>query len=519
MSRAKYKGKTVSPHKLSASNLAGKSTENTPPPESPENGMGVLSCILQEANQEGGGETEMLDHLCSADFRDLRCREIYAAFLHLQHKGQPLDIICLDKILSDDGLRDYARLLLLEAPSPAQFPVYLDELKKATARYELWQFGQYALKLSSDPDRSPDTLFTELQERMPGADFGESTSFPNIINAADLQKMDIPTPPEVISGTLHQGGKMFISAPPKIGKTWLLMDLAISVSNGIKWWGKETTQTGVLYINFELEQWEVKKRLSKILAAKQEGNLDQLDILSFKGVPVDVESLRSHLRRQLKRKSYGLIFVDPIYKVYGERCENSASDMADLMNHIGAIIKEFNTGVVFVAHQTKGNQSGKETRDRIAGSGVFVRDPDSLVYVSEHEEEGCYTVSSITRSFPPQDKFVMRWEFPLMVREDDMNPERLKARRSGNPAKHHKVEEIMAHVPASEPIDKNLLRENANMAKIAVNNINPLIEKAIKEGLLYEHSIPRSGTCPKKQIARYPQELQRDLHDSQDLNA
>jgi len=518
MSRAKYKGKTVSPHKLAALNFTGKTAEDTPPPESLGGQEGALSCIMQEANQGGGGEAEMLDQLCSANFRDPRCREIYAHVLTLQEEGRPPDIMWLDKKLSED-LRDYARSILETAPSPANFPRYLEDIKDATTRYEWWQFAQYAKQLVNDTNRSPDTISADLQERMSEFGPGESPSFPSILNAADLQKMDIPTPPEVISGTLHQGGKMFISAPPKIGKTWLLMDLAISVSNGIKWWGKETTQTGVLYVNFELEQWEVKKRLSKILAAKQEGNLDQLDILSFKGVPVDVESLRSILRRQLKQKSYGLIIVDPIYKVYGERCENSATDMADLMNHIGAIIKEFKAAVVFVAHQTKGNQSGKETRDRIAGSGVFVRDPDSLVYLTEHEEEGCYIVSSITRSFPPQDEFVMRWEFPLMVREDDMNPERLKARRSGNPAKHHSVEEIMAHVPHDKPIDKNELRGKASKAKIALNKINPLIDQAVEEGLLYVHLIPRSGTCPKKRLARYPQEQQQDFHDSHDLNA
>ena len=280
----------MSPHKLAALNFTGKSTEDTPPPESLGGQEGALSCIMQEANQGGGGEAEMLDPLCSANFRDPRCREIYAACLTLQEEGRPPDIMWLDKILPED-LRDYARSILETAPSPANFPSYLEDLKDATTRYEVWQFVQYAKQLVNDTNRSPDTLLADLQERMSAVSSGESPSFPRIINAADLQKMDIPTPSEVISGTLHQGGKMFISAPSKIGKTWLVMDLAISVSNGIKWWGIETTQRDVLYIGFELDEWEVKKRLSKILAAKQEGNLDQLDILNLKGVPVDVESL------------------------------------------------------------------------------------------------------------------------------------------------------------------------------------------------------------------------------------
>ena len=106
-----------------------------------------------------------------------------------------------------------------------------------------------------------------------------------------------------------------------------------------------------------------------------------------------------------------------------------------------------------------------------------------------------------------------------MVRDDTLNPDHLKERRDPNRAKEHSVEEVMAHVPVDEPIDKNTLRDKVNMAGIALNKINPLIEQAVEEGKLYEHLIKRSGSCPKKQLARYPQELQGDLHDSHDPHA
>ena len=77
----------------------------------------------------------------------------------------------------------------------------------------------------------------------------------------------------------------------------------------------------------------------------------------------------------------------------------------------------------------------------------------------------------------------------------------------------------MAHVPHDKPIDKTVLRQKANKADIAINKINPLIDQAIEEGLLYEHSEKRSGTCPKKRLARYPQEQQQDLHDPHDTHA
>jgi hypothetical protein len=178
--------------------------------------------------------------------------------------------------------------------------------------------------------------------------------------------------------------------------------------------------------------------------------------------------------------------------------------MADLMNHIGAIIKEFKAAVVFVAHQTKDVQSGKETRDRIAGSGVFVRDPDSLVYLTEHKKEGCFVVSRILRSFPPQDEFVVCWNYPIMTREDVADPTHLKLRRNANQSKHFTVEEMIAHVPVNKPIAKNQLRTKANEAGIPWGRINGLIDQAIDEGKLHSWEERRSGTRPRIIISRKP---------------
>ena len=223
---------------------------------------------------------------------------------------------------------------------------------------------------------------------------------------------------------------------------------------------------------------------------------------------------------QIPRHDLGLIIIDPIYKTYGDRDENRVSDIASIMNELEYICREGDVALVFATHQTKGNQAGKESIDRISGSGAFARDVDSGLILTAHEEEGCYTVeASILRNFPEFDPYVLQWECPLMNPNYDLDPERLKARRSSNPARHHTVEEIMAHVPVSEAIDKNVLRDNANKAGIALNKINPLINQAIEEGLLFEHLVKRSGTNPLKQIARFAQSLETDLHDPHDPHA
>jgi hypothetical protein len=91
--------------------------------------------------------------------------------------------------------------------------------------------------------------------------------------------------------------------------------------------------------------------------------------------------------------------------------------------------------VVLAGHFAKGNASAKETIDRISGSGVFARDPDSLVVFTKHEEEGAFVVEMVLRNLPPVKPFVVKWQYPLFVREGSLDPARLK-QVGGRPPKH-----------------------------------------------------------------------------------
>jgi RecA-family ATPase len=71
--------------------------------------------------------------------------------------------------------------------------------------------------------------------------------------------------------------------------------------------------------------------------------------------------------------------------------------------------------IAFGAHYSKGNQARKESIDRVGGSGVFARDPDSLLNFTRHEERDCFTVEMTLRNHPPQKPFVVKWEYPCFA--------------------------------------------------------------------------------------------------------
>jgi hypothetical protein len=100
--------------------------------------------------------------------------------------------------------------------------------------------------------------------------------------------------------------------------------------------------------------------------------------------------------------------------------------VAVLCNQLERIAERTGAAVVYSHHFTKGNQKKKAAIDRMSGSGVFARDADSIITLTEHSETDCYTVEMILRNLPQQPSFVVQWVYPVMVEREDLDPEDLK---------------------------------------------------------------------------------------------
>ena len=79
--------------------------------------------------------------------------------------------------------------------------------------------------------------------------------------------------------------------------------------------------------------------------------------------------------------------------------------------------------VVYAHHFSKGRQTKKKAIDRLSGSGVYGRDADSMILLTDHTQSRCFTVDLILRNLPPQDSFVVEWKYPVMVERIDLEPE------------------------------------------------------------------------------------------------
>lgn len=192
--------------------------------------------------------------------------------------------------------------------------------------------------------------------------------------------------PCLIKDVLRQGHKMLLAGPSKAGKSFLQIELCISIAEGRPWLGWPCTKGRVMYVNLELDRASCLHRFQDVYRALgwRPSSLNNIDIWNLRGKSVPMDKLAPKLIRRAAKKDYIAIIIDPIYKVItGD--ENSADQMAKFCNQFDLICTELGTAVIYCHHHSKGAQGGKRSMDRASGSGVFARDPDALLDLIELE--------------------------------------------------------------------------------------------------------------------------------------
>ena len=258
---------------------------------------------------------------------------------------------------------------------------------------------------------------------------------PEIVAAEAFLQTPLETPPQLVSGLIHRSTLTMFGGGSKSYKTFTVLDLALSVSQGVPWWGRTVVQGRVLYLNFEIAPAFFQYRISTMSDAKGLVRpLQDLDIWNLRGCARGIEHLASYIVERCKDSNYALIIIDPIYKLMGDRSENSNDEMASMLNYFDQISTETGgAAVVFCHHFTKGIASTKAQIDRVSGAGAFGRHPDGIITLTPHEEPNAFVAEATLRNFPAAQPFVLRWEYPLMEPAEGLDPRKLVGKAGRKP--------------------------------------------------------------------------------------
>jgi len=186
-------------------------------------------------------------------------------------------------------------------------------------------------------------------------------------------------------------------------------------------------------VNFEIQPAFFHRRVALI---KQKRGIElapgALQIIHLRGTRLTADLFGQAITERFKDAGFGLVILDPIYKLMVGQDENSTGTLSSLADVLDRITTACNTAVAYGSHFSKGNQASRESIDRINGSGVTGRDADSILTLTAHTEKDCSSLEATLRNCPPMAPKVMRWNFPLMEEARELDPADLR-KQGGRP--------------------------------------------------------------------------------------
>lgn len=188
---------------------------------------------------------------------------------------------------------------------------------------------------------------------------------PGLHTAAELQAMQFPPLKYVVPGFIAEGCTI-LAGPPKLGKSWLMLDAGLAVASGGTCFGGACDQGAVLYLALEDNHRRLKERISKLLGSDEEWPSAFLYAVSWERADCGgTERIRHWLLAADKPR---LVVVDVLAKFRpAGGTENSyAADYA-AVSGLQALASEFGVAIVIVHHVRKAG-SDVDPFEKVSGT-------------------------------------------------------------------------------------------------------------------------------------------------------
>ena len=216
----------------------------------------------------------------------------------------------------------------------------------------------------------------------------------------------------IIDGLLYPGTHLFVGAP-KLGKSFLMAQLAYHVSTGISLWNYPVKKGTVLYLALEDDYQRLQKRLFQMFGVERNENLHfatcakQLD----KGLD---EQLKKFMQDRPETK---LIIIDTLQKVRevgGDGC-SYASDY-DIITRLKYLADSHGICLLLVHHTRK--QKASDKFDMISGTNGLLGAADGAFLLQKDKRTSNNVTLDISgrdqqdqRLYLAKDTERLVWEF------------------------------------------------------------------------------------------------------------
>ena len=227
-----------------------------------------------------------------------------------------------------------------------------------------------------DEHKSPEK---DLLEKM--RQYSDPAYLPTV-SMQDLYENVYQSKPPVIDGLLYTGTYLFVGAP-KVGKSFLMAQLAYHVSKGLPLWGYAVRQGTVLYLALEDDHRRLQERLYRMFGT------DSTPDLRF---AICAKKLDNGLEEQLKKfilehSDTRLVIIDTLQKVRENGMDkySYASDY-DVITGLKQFADTSGICLLLVHHTRK--QQADDRFDMISGTNGLLGAADGAFLLQKERRTG-----------------------------------------------------------------------------------------------------------------------------------
>jgi len=207
----------------------------------------------------------------------------------------------------------------------------------------------------------------------------------------------------LVEGLWAADGVGVIGGAPKCCKTWLSLDLAVSVASGTDALGRFHVPTPgpVLVYGAEDTPVALRDRIETIARARGLGLADlDLGLIVVDSLRLDVARDLARLRATLQERAPRLIILDPLVRLH-RTDENSAGEMSALLGELRTLQREHHVAIALVHHARKNGSPRGQDGQSLRGSGDLHAWGDSNLYLRRRDGQIVLTIEHRSAPSPP----------------------------------------------------------------------------------------------------------------------
>lgn len=300
----------------------------------------------------------------------------------------------------------------------------------------------------------------------------------------------VPSEP-ILEGLFDKGDKVMIIGKSKTRKSFFALQLAFCIAGQRKFLTQNTYKKKVLMVQFEIKENNYHARC-KMMAEKLIVDIEHLDnlvIVNARGATSNSQELQELLISYVNDIKPEVIFLDPLYKIL-DGDESKIEDVKPTLKFFDSLAEKKDAAIIVIHHDKKGHAGDQDTTDRGSGSGIFGRDADCGITLTEHkDQDDVIVIEAYIRNHPKFKPICAEWsDYRFLV--SGASPDK-KTSRTNNKTKikHQAKVDIALEVITKQRLFKSslgvsLFNSELMDAGISKNDLTAVKESLIEMGMI-----------------------------------